>query len=375
MSGAKIAVFIPSMAGGGAERVALFFADSLAAEGYEVDLVVARNVGPLRNDPVARRLGIDLGAPNEMLCLPHLVRYLRRAKPDLMIAFVHSAKIMAGLAKLFVPGLRLAISVHNNLELPAADRFWFRRFLGYGPERYLYRHVVAAHTVSAALAAQVERLFGLAAERIYPIYNPLIETGPPSILPPSHNELYDRPVIVNAGRMVPQKDQSSLIRAFFESKLAGSARLLILGDGPLRGSLESLVGELGLDRDIVMPGRVADIRPYLGGAAGFALSSRFEGFPLVLLEALRAGLPIVAYDCPTGPAEALLAGTLGRLLPPGDLPGLGQAMRDMVAGDLVAADPSSAAAQLARFAPATIAQSYASLVRDCLAIPQDDALG
>ena len=366
MSRAKIAVFIPSLMGGGAERVALFCANSLSQAGYDVDLVVARSAGPLADDPIAKRLRVDLGAPNEMLCLPHLVKYVRRAAPDLMIAMVHSAKIMAGLAKLFVPDLRLVISVHNNLDLANADHFWVRRYFGFGLERRLYRNVEAAHAVSLALAAQVEQYFGIPRDHIYTIYNPLIEIEPTPQLPDDRKRWFDRPVIMTAGRMVPQKDHVGLIKAFRDAKLAGSARLLILGDGPLGPDLAILAKELGLEGDILMPGRVADIRPYLDAATGFALSSRFEGLPLVLIEALRAGLPIVAYDCPTGPAEALANGALGRLLTPGDIAGFAQALRDMVSGDLAAPDPRLASEQLARFSPPTIAQGYVQLVRDCL---------
>ena len=360
-------MLIPSLAGGGAERVALFCAGSLSQQGYDVDLVVARNAGPLVDDPVARRLRVDLGARNEMLCLPRLVRYVRRAKPDLVIAMVHSAKIMAGLAKSVVPELPLVISVHNNLEPPKADRFWVRRFFGLRLERYLYRNVLAAHAVSEALAGQAGRFFRIPGDRVYAIHNPLVAPAAEPHMPDAHRAWFDRPVLMTAGRLARQKDHASLLKAFAASELAGSARLLILGDGPLRGRLETMAKDLGIAGDVLMPGRVADIRPYLNAARGFALSSRFEGFPLVLIEALRAGLPIAAFDCPTGPSEALLNGTLGRLLSPGDIPGLTRALRDMVSGDLPAPDPARAAGQLARFSPAVIARDYATLVEDCLA--------
>ena len=81
MSKAKIAVFVPSLMGGGAERVGLFCADSLSQAGYDVDLVVGRDRGPLADDPVAQRLAVRLGAPNEMLCLPHLLNYLQKISP------------------------------------------------------------------------------------------------------------------------------------------------------------------------------------------------------------------------------------------------------------------------------------------------------
>ena len=366
MSRAKIAVFVPSLMGGGAERVALFCADSLSRAGYDVDLVVARDVGPLADDPIAKRLAINLGAPNEMLCLPHLLRYLKYHKPDVMIAMIHSAKIMAGLAKIFIRDTPLIISIHNNLNLSNSDHFWVRRYLGFGLERYLYRNVEAAHTVSHALASQVEEFFAIPPHRIHTIYNPLIEKYPISEIPEAHKKWFDKPVIVNAGRLVPQKDHETLINCFHDAKLSGSASLLILGDGPLEMNIKKQVEALGLERDVFMPGRVADIRPYLKLSRGFALSSRFEGLPLVLLEALRENLPIVAYDCPTGPAEALANGTLGRLVAPGDRSGFAEGLRDIVSRNLAPPDNQKTSEQLLKFAPATIDQQYVALVGECL---------
>ena len=126
----KVAVFIPSLQGGGAEQIALFVAGSLAERGVPVDLVVARNVGSLTNHPVATALRVDLGAWNELLCLFRLIRYLRANKPDILFAMVHTAKIMAGLAKLFVPEVRLIISVPQQSRSTAQEPFlgaWIAR--------------------------------------------------------------------------------------------------------------------------------------------------------------------------------------------------------------------------------------------------------
>ena len=366
MSKAKIAVFVPSLMGGGAERVGLFCADSLSQAGYDVDLVVGRDRGPLADDPVAQRLAVRLGAPNEMLCLPHLLNYLKKNRPDLMIAMIHSAKIMAGLAKLLLPDTALIISVHNNLNLSRSDHFWVRRYFGFGPERYLYRNVAAAHTVSQALASQVEQFFAIPRDKIYSIYNPLIEKYPIAEMPEAHRKWFDIPVIVTAGRLVPQKDHETLINCFHDAGLSGAAALLILGDGPLEAKIRKQIEALGLERDVLMPGRVADIRPYLKLSKGFALSSRFEGLPLVLIEALRAEIPIVAFDCPTGPAEALADGALGRLIAPGDMPRFSQALKDIVSGDLRRPDREATTAQLAKFAPTAIARRYVEMVEQCL---------
>jgi glycosyltransferase involved in cell wall biosynthesis len=170
------------------------------------------------------------------------------------------------------------------------------------------------------------------------------------------------------GRLVAQKDHDTLLRAFAVSGLAGRAHLLILGEGPLRPKLEALAAQLRITDDVCFAGAVPDVYPYLRRATGFVLSSRYEGLPLALVEALSAGLPIVAVDCLTGPAEILQGGRLGRLVSAGDTDGLAQAMKDMVSGHLQPAPPSEVSRHIARFDPQRIAGQYVDLVRHCLRI-------
>ncbi|MFK3888728.1 glycosyltransferase [Sphingomonas sp. NPDC079357] len=359
----KVAIFLPSLAGGGAERIALFATERLRAAGIDAELIVARAEGALVDAPVFAAHGVDLGAPNELLSLPALLRYVDRARPDLLFAFVHSAKIVAGLAKLRRPWLRVAISVHNALEVPRRARFWPRALFGYAPERRLYRDVVAAQAVSRDLAAQVVRQFALPPERVHTIYNPLPDRLAPGAIDAGHEAIFARPVIVNAGRMVAQKDQAALIRAFHAAGLHRRARLLILGEGPLRGALAAQVRALGLEDSVAMPGFVADVRPYMARSAGFVLSSRNEGFGLVLAEALSVGCPVASFDCPSGPRELLADGALGTLIAADDEAALGRAMTAMVDGTAVRAAPERVAAHLRQFAPDTIAAQYVALVR------------
>lgn len=358
----RIAIFLPSLNGGGAERVALYLCPVLEAAGYDVDLVVARRFGSLCDDPVARRYAVHLDAPNEMLCLPRLLAYIDRARPDLLFALVHSAKIMAGLAKLRRPALKLAISVHNTLNLPPWQRFW-PRILGHGLERRLYASAAAAHVVSDGLADEVHRRFALPKDRITRIYNPVMPRPAEGAIAPEHLEWFDRPCLISAGRMVAQKNQRDLIRAFAASGLHERARLILFGEGPLHGKLAAQARSAGLGDAVILPGFVPDIMPYLRRGAGFVLSSRNEGFGLVLLEALIAGCPVATYDCPIGPAEVIDHGRLGRLLPRGDVPGLAAAMRDMVVGRLLPADPAAVSAHCAQFDPAFVSDQYLAFFR------------
>jgi glycosyltransferase involved in cell wall biosynthesis len=362
----KVAIFLPSLAGGGAERIAIFVTESLRAAGLDAELVVARRTGALADAPVMHDHGVDLGAPNEMLSLTALLRYVDRAQPDLLFAFVHSAKIMAGLAKMLRPDLRVALSIHNAIEVPRRARFWPRMLFGYAPERWLYRDVAAAHVVSRELAGQVERQLGIPPARIHTIYNPFPPVSDATDIAPDHAAILARPVILNVGRMVAQKDQATLIRAFHAAGLATRANLLILGDGPLRGDLTALARDLSIADQVAMPGFVADARPYMRRANGLALSSRNEGLPLVLAEALSVDCPVAAFDCPTGPREILADGAMGRLIAPGDAEALGAAMREMVEGVFPKPSRGGLDAHLAQFDAARVADQYVALVRSLL---------
>lgn len=362
----RIAVLLPSLNGGGAERVALFLCDALSTEGYAVDLLVAVNRGSLVHHPLAKRYRIDLGAPNEMLSALHIARYCRRAKPDLLIAFVHTAKIMAGLARKIIGDIPLALSVHAALDAPKAHRFWLRRWFGYGPERWLYRGVLGCHVVSGALSDQVQAHFAIPSDRVQVIYNPMPDRGAVPPLPPEHECWFDRPVVMTAGRLTRQKDQATLIEAFAASGLAGRARLLILGEGVLERRLRDKARRLGLGEDVIFGGYQPDVRPYLARASAFALSSVFEGFAIVLAEALIAGAPVTALDCPSGPREVLEDGKLGLLLRPGDVDGLAQGLRALVLGERAPPSAEVVAQSMQRFTPARIAADYIAFVETCL---------
>ncbi|MFN3591959.1 MAG: glycosyltransferase, partial [Thermaurantiacus sp.] len=164
--------------------------------------------------------------------------------------------------------------------------------------------------------------------------------------------------ILTAGRMKPQKNHALLIRAFARLELP-SARLAILGDGRSEAATRALVAEMDLQTRVLMPGFVADPGPWLRSADLFVLSSDYEGFGNVLVEALAAGLPIVSTDCPFGPAEILEHGCYGRLVPVGDEGALAAAMADALAEDH---DRAALRRRAADFAPDVAARRYASLL-------------
>ena len=134
------------------------------------------------------------------------------------------------------------------------------------------------------------------------------------------------PVILGAGRLTEQKDFPTLIRAFALVRKKHPARLMILGEGEERSKLETLVQELGLEKEVSLPGFVDNPYKYMKRAAVFVLSSRWEGFPNVLVEAMALGTPVVSTDCPNGPAEILENGKWGELVPVGETQSLASAV-------------------------------------------------
>ena len=145
------------------------------------------------------------------------------------------------------------------------------------------------------------------------------------------------PVVLSVGRLTAtnQKDFPTLIEAFAQVRQIRPARLLILGEGEQRPKLEAMVKQLGLEQDVILPGFVENPYPYMARAALFVLSSRWEGLPGALIEALYCGAPVVATDCPSGPREILAGGQHGRLVPVGAVSEMAKAIEESLDGETI----------------------------------------
>jgi glycosyltransferase involved in cell wall biosynthesis len=176
--------------------------------------------------------------------------------------------------------------------------------------------------VSRGAADDFARSSGFPRDRVEVVYNPVItpETAALAREAPDHPWLIpgQPPVILGVGRLTPQKDFPTLLRAFAEVRRRRAARLIILGEGEDRANLLALAGALGVVDDVALPGFQRNALSYMAHSAVFVLSSAWEGLPTVLIEALAAGTRVVSTDCPSGPREILQEGRLGALVPVGD---------------------------------------------------------
>lgn len=328
----SVALFLPSLNGGGAERVAVTLANGFAARGFAVDLVLASAGGPYLADVSPRVRVVNLQARRVIRALWPLVRYWRRERPSAMLSFMNHANVVAVMAHRLAgrPG-RLVVSERVHIDSEVCRARGGQQRLVYALVPWAYRLADGVAAVSKEAASDLERFASLPAGQVRAIYNPFdlerIQQLAQEPVPHPWLREGERPVIMAAGRLTEQKDFPTLLRAFTVVRRQHPVRLLILGEGELRAELEALARQLGLtDDEVQLPGFVRNPYAYFVRAALFVLSSRWEGLPGVLVEALACGAQVVATDCPSGPREILEDGRWGALVPVGDVQALAQAM-------------------------------------------------
>jgi glycosyltransferase involved in cell wall biosynthesis len=257
------------------------------------------------------------------------------------------------------PTTRIFLSVHNVLTPGLAEMGPIRRWLRLRDIRRAYPHADGVICVSAGVAEDLARYVSIPAAKLSVIHNPVLSE---ELLRTAERECShpwmapgQPPVILGAGRLTRQKDFATLVRAFALLASDVDHRLLIIGDGAERAALQRLAADLGVAERVTFPGFVEEPLSYMRRARLFVLSSAWEGFGNVLVEAMAVGTPVVSTDCPSGPREILLDGTLGPLAPPGDPRALAEAMRAAIAQP---AEPGALRRRAADFSVDVVARRY-----------------
>lgn len=332
----RIAFFLPGLYEGGAERVILNLAKAVSERGYPVDLVLARAEGPyMAQIPDAVRL-VDLNATRVLTSVPAFVHYLRREQPIALLSALFANVIALISRRLSGFPRRIIISEHNTLSSvrqSQSDLRWqvYPKLAG-----WLYPWANEIIAVSNSVADDLAKTTTLPRGRIKVVCNPVVT---PDLCRKSEERLDhpwfkagEPPVILSIGRLTSQKAFEVLIEAFSQVRKKQPVRLLILGEGEERSKLECLVRQLELEQDVSLLGFVQNPYPYMAHAALFVLSSRWEGLPTVLIEALYLGMSVIATDCPGGSREILKDGEYGRLVPVNRPQILAEAMEAALAG-------------------------------------------
>ena len=344
----RIALAIPHLDGAGAERSVLRLARGLIDRGHRVDILVFENIDTLADETppearqfvlkpektngfrdrflLARRFGLRILKFLRKSLLQDarsIAAYIDEERPDCIVPSLPRSKSTALLALSFT-GL-------NPVTIPTVRIFLKhtkRRFRNLYPILFpIADHILA---VSDGVADNLAVKLKIPRERISRIYNPVVAEDITALARavPDHPWMSDEgsPVILGAGRLARVKDFPTLLRAFKRVSRKRDARLVILGEGRWRKRLEKLTRKLGLQKKVSLPGWVSNPYAFMSRASLFVLSSRYEGLPGVLIQALACGCPCVSTNCPAGPAEILDNGRFGPLVPVGDDSALAAAM-------------------------------------------------
>jgi len=326
---ADLAIFIPSFRGGGAEKIAVLLANAIASKGYRVDLIVATNDGPYKAQ-VSRQVRItDLKSKRVLRALFPLTRYLRSSPPKTLLSFLNHANIVAILAhKLSRSRCRLVVSERNS---PLHADQWLDRYLllpVLSPILYPLTDIVVC--ISGGIRDALLPKLRMPPLQLVTIHNPIdLE----KIQDQANSELFHpwlsdptERILVTAGRLVPQKDHRTLFRALALMPKHLRWKLMVLGNGKLETELRKLASELKIEDNIKWLGFVNNPYQWMAKSDLFVLSSAWEGFGNVLVEAMACGTQVIATDCPSGPSEILENGKWGTLVSVGDHAALAKAI-------------------------------------------------
>ena len=326
----RVAFFLHDLRGGGVERVSVHLANAMVRFGHHVDMVLVNRVGkPAYYEEIDRRIQLlELPQKRTLFSVIGFREYIRKRRPTIIISALTHINVSALMAVRLLkmrPYIFVVEHSHQICRQGSGQKMglgWAVR-LAFKLVPILYRSADTVGAVSGGIRRGLVEELRLPARQVAVLHNPVQvpnadDLMPASLLIPWLAEKESVPYILGVGALSYEKNFSLLIEAFRQVRNRRALRLVIAGEGPLRASLEEQARETGFGDDILLPGFVDNPYVLMNEAAAFALTSRWEGLPTVLIEAMALGTSVVATDCPSGPAEILLKGQLGQLVPVDD---------------------------------------------------------
>lgn len=355
----RIAIFIPTLAGGGAESAMVILAQELSRRGFLVDLILKKAQGELLAKVPSEVNIINFDVPAMRHTLTKLVRYINQKQPDTIISALELPNVVSVLARILAKSKpKIIISIHgiiskqNPIYHKSLDKVIFKLIYPRAD------HIVA---VSNICAQDAVKYLHLPHSRINVIYNPVIDEGfykrSKELNHFSITEKQNYKKILSIGRLEKVKDHQTLLVAFKEIQKKYYAKIIILGEGTYRKEISKRVNEMGLENDVIMPGFIDNPLPIIEEADVLVNTSKHESFSIVIVEALACHCPVVSTAC-GGPEEILANGKYGHLVPIGDHKAIADAIEKVFKGDLRLANPE----WLDQFSIETSVQKYINLL-------------
>ena len=361
MANPRIAFLLPALEGGGAEVATLRFRSGLNARNISNSLVVMRPGGRLEQSALADGNVNQLASTSNVSAIRDYLRWLRVNRPEVSLSALDNANLVNLIASK-IARVRAAVALHNT---PAQDLL--RNTTGKAARRValarkLYPHADPLLACGNGVAQDACKFFGLKPDGVPVVSNPAIDPSAPATA--TYEFPQSGPNILSVGRLTEAKGFDVLLNAYAKAHKLTGGHLTILGEGPDRDSLAALSSSLGIGNHVSLPG-FADANAAMRSCDLFVMSSRWEGLPIVLIEAVYAGCRIVSTDCPSGPDEILRSGELGYLVPVEDP----EALADGVVNALKGPKPNRLPEHYAAY---TVPVGTARLL-EVLRIPVSDA--
>ncbi len=332
----EIAIFLPTLGGGGAERNMVNLSRGLADLGVSVSLLVANAIGDFRGEVSEKVDLVDFKKTNTIKAFPDLLAFLDNHSPHVLLSTMNHANLVAiGAVHASTSNTKVVVREANTLsKTKEAARSFKGKLI---PQLVQAFYPTADHIIAPSEGVRCDLIsnFTLEASQVSTIANPVVDEKLFSLLSEEPEGDYfsgDLPVILGVGSFSEQKDFPNLIRAYAKVRQERNCRLVILGRGPLKSSYLELIKDLNLD-EVYFPGFVSNPFAFMSRAKVFVLSSKWEGLPNVPIQALASGCLVVSTDCPSGPSEILNDPRFGSLVKTEDSHALAQGILNALDSD------------------------------------------
>ena len=373
----RIHFFIADLRGGGAERAVVEVMNHINRDDFMLTLIVLKKNGTYLRDLDSEIPVIELldkkPFSGKLYILRRLIGHINRTKPDVIIGFTTPIVRFMLSAKLFCSTQTRYVAVEqNNVSLNIIQSYrpgintlmqWFTRLL--------YNTADKIATVSEGIKERIINDYKIDPQKCLTIYNPVNISRVQQLASQLAKKklIDDKVYLVAVGRLVPQKGYEDMIEAIRLVNRETPCKLLILGEGPLRKTLEEKVFSLGLTDTVLMPGFVEKPWPYLSAATLFLSTSHWEGFSLAHIEAMACGVPLVLTNCDYGPKELVLSQEIGTLVSVGDISQIADRIKELLLDERKRKRIASNARQYVnKFDSLVIAQQYEKMIENILAV-------
>ena len=345
MTKTKVTFFLPNLEGGGAEKSVIRLIRGLNKENFQLSLLLGKIKGPLKEE-IHKEVSVkELNTLHIRYAFLKLIKYFQQERPDIFVSFLSHVNVTSVLAKIFSrTKTKLIISERTTFShIPEITKTIKNKLLAslfLKPlVKFTYPLADAIVCVSKGVAEDISRFLLFKINKVKVIYNPTVSDELYTLAnqPVEHLWFLNKkiPIILAVGRLTKAKDYPTLLRAFALISKKKKVRLVILGEGEERKSLKNLVRELDISENIAFLGFQKNPYKYMQKASVFVLSSKREGFPNVLVEAMACGVPVVSTDCQSGPNEIIKNGENGILVPVGDEEALAEAILKVLDNSLL----------------------------------------